>query len=335
MSRRTYKDSGVDVAAADALTHDYKKLASKTCQQGVLSGVGGFSGMIELPAGLQNPVITACTDGVGTKLRLLIDRNLHETAGMDAAAMCLNDLVTTGARPLFMLDYLATGVLDRQAAKEVVAGFAHYCQLAGCALLGGETAEMPGFYPVGDYDVAGFAVGVVEKEKIIDGKSCRPGDVVIGVAANGVHSNGFSLVRKLLTEEELQPRTQGWQQLLAPTALYVPFVRELLQQTTVAAMAHITGGGLIGNAARTVGRELDVVLNWGGWDYLGIFADIEKAGVEREEMLSTFNCGLGYIVIVPRDKMKKVIDCAGAQGLEAWEVGSLAPGSGKVVVNGL
>ncbi len=335
MSKRTYRDSGVDVEAADALTGEYKQMALSTCQQGVLGGVGGFSGMIELPQGLQSPVITACTDGVGTKLRLLIDRKLHETAGMDAAAMCLNDLVTAGARPLFMLDYLATGALDGAAAKGVVAGFARYCQLAGGALLGGETAEMPGFYPPGDYDVAGFAVGVVEKEKIIDGRNCQPGDAVVGVASNGVHSNGFSLVRALLDDGSLQPTDRGWQQLLGPTLLYVPFVRALLQQANVSAMAHITGGGLIGNAARTVGDKLDVVLNWASWDYPEIFAEIEKTGVERREMLSTFNCGLGYIVIVPRDEKGKVIDCAGAQGFKAWEVGSLAPGSGKVVVNGL
>lgn len=335
MTRLNYKDSGVDVAAADKLVGKYRRLAAETNQEGVLAGVGGFAGFMALPPGYRQPVLTACTDGVGTKLRLLIDRGLHRTAGLDAAAMCLNDLATSGARPLFMLDYLATGVLEPAAAAEVVAGFAQYCRSCHCALLGGETAEMPGFYPPGDYDVAGFAVGVVERDEVVDGSRCSAGDAVIGLASAGVHSNGFSLVRALLDRGLLCPDAKLWQQLLAPTRLYLPLVRELLQQAEIRAMAHITGGGISGNAARPVPDGLDVELDWGSWPVPRVFGAIEAAGVERKEMVATFNMGLGYIVVVPRQQAAAVVQFCSRRGIPASQVGRLVAGCGRVRINGL
>lgn len=335
MTQLTYRASGVDVAAAEKLVDDYRQLAGETNQAGVLAEVGGFAGFFALPQGYREPVLTACTDGVGTKLRLLIERNLHGTAGVDAAAMCLNDLATSGARPLFMLDYLATGVLDPAAARAVVAGFADYCRRCGCALLGGETAEMPGFYPPGDYDVAGFAVGVAEREAIIDGSKCRPGDAVIGLASAGAHANGFSLVRALLDEGLLRPDEKMWEQLLAPTRLYYPLIRDLMAEVEIRAMAHITGGGLVGNAARPLPEDLDLKLNWGSWPLPPLFAALEAAGVERSELVATFNMGLGYTLVVAPEQAETAIEHCRRRGIPAYQAGSLADGSGKVKIHGL
>lgn len=324
----TYKESGVDVQAADKLVADYGQLASAASTQHVLSGIGGFAGFLALPQGYKEPVLVACTDGVGTKLRLLIDANQAETAGKDAAAMCLNDLATSGASPLFMLDYLATGKLEPNTARQVVAGFADYCQRASCALLGGETAEMPGFYPPGDFDVAGFAVGVVDRQRIVTGEGCRAGDVVIGLASSGLHSNGFSLVR-LLLEQGLLELTDD---ILNPTRLYLPLAQDLASREGVKAMAHITGGGLPGNVARTIPKDLDAVLNLNSWDRSDVFAAMAKAGVQQEEMLSTFNMGIGFTVVCDPAQAEEIMDTCRGAGVEGWEIGYLAPGKGRVKI---
>ncbi|NLY31415.1 MAG: phosphoribosylformylglycinamidine cyclo-ligase, partial [Firmicutes bacterium] len=324
----TYKESGVDVAAADKLTEEYKAVAAAASTPHVLGGIGGFAGFLALPEGYERPVLVACTDGVGTKLRLLIDHGEARTAGKDAAAMCLNDLATCGAQPLFMLDYLAVGKLDPAVAQEVVAGFADYCCQAGCALIGGETAEMPGFYPPGDFDVAGFAVGVVEKEGIVDGRGCQAGNLVLGLASSGVHSNGFSLVRLLLDRGllDLERDCGGMplkEALLQPTRLYLPLGHRLGQVQAVKAMAHITGGGLPGNVGRTIPDSLDTVIEWGSWPRPAVFALIAQAGVPRQEMLATFNLGIGYTLVVDKDYADSTLELCHQSGVEAWVIGSL------------
>lgn len=338
MDKLTYKESGVDVAAADKLIGDYAALARSANTEHILSGIGGFAGFLTLPGGYEEPVLVACTDGVGTKLRLLINRGLSRTAGKDAAAMCLNDLATCGAQPLFMLDYLAVGQLEPEVAREVVAGFADYCSQAGCALLGGETAEMPGFYPPGDFDVAGFAVGVADAKKIVDGSRCQAGDLVLGLASSGVHSNGFSLVRMLLDRDLIQmdmdcagvPLAQA---LLEPTRLYLPLGQNLAALPGVKAMAHITGGGLPGNVGRTISKDLDTVIQVGSWPLPAVFEIIAQTGVPRQEMLATFNMGIGYTVVCDRDQADTVIELCRQAGIETWKIGSLTSGSGKVIIN--
>lgn len=339
MEKLTYQESGVDVAAADKLIGQYAALAQTTNCDGVLAGIGGFAGFYALPAGLKNPVLVACTDGVGTKLRLLIDRGLARTAGKDAAAMCLNDLATCGAKPLFMLDYLAAGKLAPDTAREVVAGFADYCRQAGCALLGGETAEMPGFYPGGDFDVAGFALGVVERERIINGSKCQKGDVVLGLASSGLHSNGFSLVRMLLdkgliaSDKDLGGSPLG-QELVTPTRLYLPLAQELAALPGVKAMAHITGGGLPGNVGRTVPASLDVEIELGSWPRPPVYAAFARGGVSDQELLATFNLGIGFTVVAAPEGAVAVAERCRNAGVETWRIGKLVNGSGKVRFNG-
>lgn len=336
----SYKESGVDVVAADKLVEAYGQLASETNTRHVLAGVGGFAGFINLPKNYSNPVLVACTDGVGTKLRLLIGANQAETAGKDAAAMCLNDLATSGAEPLFMLDYLAVGKLEGGVAQAVVRGFANYCRQADCALLGGETAEMPGFYPPGDFDVAGFALGVVEREEMVDGHFCQSGDVVIGLASSGLHSNGFSLVRMLLDRGLLEGQRiyAGMdlplaEELLHPTRLYLPLARTLAREG-VKAMAHITGGGLPGNAARTLPRHLDMVLNPRKWPVLPVIQVMAQAGVSQDELMATFNMGIGFTAVATSERAEKLIELCQQAGIEAWEIGRLVPGVGKVQIDG-
>lgn len=339
MDKLTYRESGVDVAGADKLIGRYADLAKKTNTDGVLGGIGGFAGLYSLPAGLEDPVLVACTDGVGTKLRLLIDGGQARTAGKDAAAMCLNDLATCGARPLFMLDYLAVGKLEPTVATEVVAGFSDYCRQADCALLGGETAEMPGFYPQGDFDVAGFAIGVAERKKIIDGRSCRPGDLVLGLASSGLHSNGFSLVRLLLdkgfisAEDDCGGAPLG-QALLTPTRLYLPLAQELAALPGVKAMAHITGGALPGNIGRTVPDSLDVVVDLESWPRPPVYTNLARGGVSPEELMRTFNLGIGFTVVADRETTGTISDLCRGSGIETWQIGRLESGSGKVRFDG-
>jgi len=341
MSKLTYKNSGVDTAAAEKLVGTYGQLAKQTSTEHVLSGVGGFAGFLALPKGYQHPVLVACTDGVGTKLRLLIDAGTPRTAGMDAAAMCLNDLATSGAQPLFMLDYLAVGKLDPIIAKEVVGGFADYCNQAGCALLGGETAEMPGFYPIGDFDVAGFAVGVVERDSIVNGQNCKPGDIVIGLASSGVHSNGFALVRVLLDQglidaDKVYPGMSCplMEALLVPTRLYLPLAQHLAKLPGVKAMANITGGGLPGNIARSVPDNFDHIIDGRSWPLPPIFQVMAQAGVSREELFAAFNMGIGFTVIVDPSHPATVIDICREAGVEAWAIGQISEGTGLVRIDG-
>lgn len=339
MDKLTYRESGVDVVEADHLISRYASLAKKTNTDGVLGGIGGFAGFYSLPTGLDDPVLVACTDGVGTKLRLLIDGDQVRTAGKDAAAMCLNDLATCGARPLFMLDYLAVGKLEPNVATAVVAGFADYCRQANCALLGGETAEMPGFYPQGDFDVAGFAIGVVERKNIIDGRSCRAGDLVLGLASSGLHSNGFSLVRLLLDKGFISAGddcggTPLGQALLTPTRLYLPLAQELAALPGVKAMAHITGGALPGNIGRTVPDNLDVVVDLESWPRPPVYTNLTQGGVSPEELMKTFNMGIGFTVVVDRKIAETVQDLCQGAGIETWQIGKLEAGSGKVKFDG-
>jgi phosphoribosylformylglycinamidine cyclo-ligase len=336
VTKLTYAASGVATAKADALVEEYKAIAAATNQAGVVAGVGGFSGFFALPPGYQEPVLTAATDGVGTKLRLLLDYNLPRWAGRDAAAMCLNDLATSGAKPLFMLDYLAMGKLETETAREVVAGFADYCREADCVLLGGETAEMPGFYPPGDLDIAGFALGVVERRQIIDGSRCQAGDLVIGLASSGLHSNGYSLIRLLVREGLLDlnkdyPGLEGplWQQLLEPTRLYTRQAAALCAALSPGAFAHITGGGLLGNAARTLPSHLDMLLDQ-PWPQSPLYQLLIQSGVSKEELFATFNMGIGFTVIMSPGEAQLAIKLVEDFGQQAWLIGRLIPGTGQV-----
>ena len=317
----TYKDAGVDVDAGDELVERIKPFAARTRIPEVLAGVGGFAGLCALPGGMREPILVSGTDGVGTKLKLAFLADRHDTVGIDLVAMCVNDVVTTGARPLFFLDYFATGKLDVERAAAVVQGIARGCEEAGCALLGGETAELPGFYADGEYDLAGFAVGVVEKSEIVDGRNVRPGDTVIGVASSGLHSNGYSLVRKVLLDQARLPLAESpagldeplVDALLRPTRIYARAVRALRQACPVRALSHITGGGLPGNVPRVLPDGLGVELDPRSWRRPPVFALLERHGeIGEHEMRRAFNLGLGLVAIVAAG------DAAGAvQALEA------------------
>jgi len=310
----TYRDAGVDIDAGEALVDRIRPLAAKTMRPGVMAGIGGFGAMFELPAHLKQPVLVSGTDGVGTKLRLAFDWQRHDTVGVDLVAMSVNDILVQGAEPLFFLDYFACGKLSVDTAAAVVAGIAQGCELAGCALIGGETAEMPGMYPDGEYDLAGFAVGVVEKPNIIDGQSIITGDVILGLASSGAHSNGFSLLRQILTHANARPgQDLDGQSLedavMAPTRIYVkPILAALAQHgRDIKGMAHITGGGLLDNIPRILPRGLSARIHRDSWTMPALFAWLqENGGVEDQEMYRVFNCGIGMTVIVPADKADAV-----------------------------
>jgi phosphoribosylformylglycinamidine cyclo-ligase len=309
MGKLSYRAAGVDIDAGDALVDRIKPFAARTRIPEVLGGVGGFAGLCALPSGLVDPVLVSGTDGVGTKLKLAFLADVHDTVGIDLVAMCVNDIVTCGARPLFFLDYFATGKLDVTRAADVIRGIAEGCTQAGCALLGGETAELPGFYADGEYDLAGFAVGVVERAKILDGSAVRAGDVVLGIASSGVHSNGYSLVRKALLERagmtldthlDALGETLG-AALLRPTRIYAKSVQAALAAVpgAVHALSHITGGGLPGNVPRVLPDDLGVVVDPAAWARPAIFDLVQRAGdVDEEEMRRTFNLGLGLVAVV-------------------------------------
>lgn len=331
MAGITYKDSGVDVDAGDELVDRIKPFAARTRIPEVLSGVGGFAGLCSVPAGMKDPVLVSGTDGVGTKLKLAFLADRHDTVGIDLVAMCVNDVVTTGARPLFFLDYFATGTLDVERAAAVVQGIARGCEDAGCALLGGETAELPGFYAPGEYDLAGFSVGVVERSAIIDGKRVRAGDAVIGVASSGLHSNGYSLVRKVLLDHAklaLDATPEGLGEplvdaLLRPTRIYARAVRALLDAALdVRALSHITGGGLPGNVPRVLPGDLGVELDASKWARPAIFDLVQRLGaVEEAEMRRAFNLGLGLVVVVPPDQASGALDALTQAGERASVIG--------------
>ncbi len=328
----TYKQAGVDVEAGDALVERIKPLAARTRIPEMLGGVGGFAGLCGLPTGLKEPVLVSGTDGVGTKLKIAFLADRHDTVGIDLVAMCVNDVITCGARPLFFLDYFATGALDVDRAAAVIGGIAKGCEDAGCALLGGETAEMPGMYAAGEYDLAGFSVGVVDRDKIIDGKKVRVGDAVIGVASSGLHSNGYSLVRKVLLEKAklaLDARPAGLEEplvdaLLRPTKIYARAVRALLDRVEVHALSHITGGGLPGNVPRVLPDDLGVALDPKTWSVPPIFSLVaEHGGVSVPEMRLAFNMGLGLVVVVPQASASDAIDALTKAGERATRIGEV------------
>ena len=326
----TYKDAGVDVDAGDAFVDRIKPLVARTMRPEVLGGLGGFGGLFRLaPERYRDPVLVAGTDGVGTKLRLALDLERHGGVGVDLVAMCVNDLIVCGAEPLFFLDYFATGRLEPERGAAVVEGIVRGCEAAGCALLGGETAEMPGMYAGEDYDLAGFAVGVVERDRLIDGSRAAPGDVLIGLPSSGVHSNGFSLVRRILEhsgaglEEPLGDATVG-DALIEPTRVYVAAVRALTEAVDVRALAHITGGGLPGNLPRALPDGVGARLSRGSWPRPAIFGWLQERGnVADEEMLRTFNEGLGMVAAVPEAEADAALAALRDAGETGYRVGRL------------
>jgi phosphoribosylformylglycinamidine cyclo-ligase len=334
----SYRDSGVDIDAGDALVERIKPLVKRTHRPEVLAGIGGFGALVEIPAGYRRPVLVAGTDGVGTKLRLAIDAGLHDTIGIDLVAMCANDVVVQGAAPLFFLDYYATGKLQVAVAEVVIRGIVEGCVLAGAALVGGETAEMPGMYHGEDYDLAGFCVGVVEKESIIDGRGIRAGDAVIGLASSGAHSNGYSLIRKLIAHSQATARTMLdgrtlFERLLTPTRIYVKPLLELIRAQPVRGLAHITGGGLTDNVPRVLPEGLEVLLERRRWHRDPIFDWLQRAGrIDRDEMYRTFNCGIGMVAILPAQSADAAIALLNAHGETAALIGEVRHGSRGVVI---
>lgn len=327
----SYKDAGVDIDAGDALVERIKGVAKRTRRPEVLGGLGGFGALCEIPAGYKQPVLVSGTDGVGTKLKLALELNKHESIGIDLVAMCVNDLVVTGAEPLFFLDYYATGHLNVETAATVVTGIGEGCSQAGCALVGGETAEMPGMYEGEDYDLAGFSVGVVEKADIIDGSKVKTGDVLIGIASSGVHSNGYSLVRKVLevSKADLNSDLDGKKLadvLMAPTRIYIKPLLSLIKKMPVHALAHITGGGLPGNLPRVLPEGADARVDESSWTWPAIFQWLQKSGgVERFEMYRTFNCGVGMVLVVSAENADAAIAHLQAAGETAWKMGEIVP----------
>ncbi len=301
----SYRDAGVDIDAGDALVENIKPFAKRTMRPEVLGGLGGFGALVEISKKYQEPVLVSGTDGVGTKLKLAFDWNKHDTVGIDLVAMSVNDILVQGAEPLFFLDYFACGKLDVPQATDVIKGIAEGCEQAGCALIGGETAEMPGMYPVGEYDLAGFAVGVVEKSKVITGREIKPGDVVLGLKSNGVHSNGYSLVRKIIerAQPDLDAAFDGDKTLreavIAPTRIYVKPLLALMEKLTVKGMAHITGGGITENTPRVLPANTVAQIDAASWTMPKLFQWLQAEGnVDAQEMYRTFNCGIGMVVIV-------------------------------------
>lgn len=325
----TYKDAGVDIDAGNELVNRIKSAVKATSRPEVMGGIGGFGALCELPNNYRQPVLVAGTDGVGTKLRLAIDANKHDTVGIDLVAMCVNDLLVQGAEPLFFLDYYATDKLDVDVASSVVSGIAAGCQLSGCALIGGETAEMPGMYHQGDYDLAGFCVGVVEKDGIIDGSTTAAGDVLIGLSSSGAHSNGYSLIRKVLevSQADLKQSFEGStliDALLAPTRIYVKPVLELIKQLEVKALSHITGGGLLENLPRVMPANTLAEVDLNSWQQPKIFDWLQQEGnISTEEMHRTFNCGIGMVLIVSADKANAALELLAAQGEQAQIIGQI------------
>jgi phosphoribosylformylglycinamidine cyclo-ligase len=322
-----YRDAGVDIDAGDALVEAIKPYAKRTLRPEVLAGIGGFGALCEIPKKYRHPVLVSGTDGVGTKLKLAFEWNKHDTIGIDLVAMSVNDILVQGAEPLFFLDYFACGKLDVPTATEVIKGIAAGCEQAGCALIGGETAEMPGMYPVGEYDLAGFAVGVVEKENIIDGKSIAPGDVVLGLASSGAHSNGYSLIRKIIERAKPNPHAafQGKtfrEAILAPTRIYVKPMLELMKQVNVKGIAHITGGGLTENIPRILQEGLTAVIQKNTWPRPPLFSWLQEQGhVAESEMHRVFNCGVGIVVVVAQSHADAAMDFLRQCGETVWQIG--------------
>lgn len=333
-----YREAGVDVEAGRAFVQQIRGLVESTRRPEVLGGFGGFSGMFQLPSGYQEPVLVSGTDGVGTKLKLAQQCDRHDTVGIDLVAMCVNDVLTCGAEPLFFLDYLATSRLNPQQLTEVVSGITEGCRQSGCSLLGGETAEMPGFYQPGEYDLAGFCVGIVEKSQILDGSQVKVGDVAIGLASSGVHSNGFSLVRKIVETVELSDRPPSFTQtlgetLLTPTRIYVkPVLAARKAGLEIHGMAHITGGGLPENLPRCLGANQSVQIYTQRWSPLPIFNWLAQQGeVAPKDMFNTFNMGIGFVLLVPPSAVDATIQWFEGQEISAWAIGEVVEGSGELI----
>lgn len=326
----SYKDAGVDIDAGNALVDRIKGVVKQTRRPEVMGGLGGFGALCALPQKYREPVLVSGTDGVGTKLRLAMDLKRHDTIGIDLVAMCVNDLVVQGAEPLFFLDYYATGKLDVDTAASVITGIAEGCKQAGCALVGGETAEMPGMYHGEDYDVAGFCVGVVEKSEIIDGSKVQDGDALIALAASGPHSNGYSLVRKILEVSNTDAATEQLDgksladHLLAPTKIYVKSVLSLIEQLEVHAIAHLTGGGFWENIPRVLPANTQAVIDEASWQWPAVFSWLQQAGnVSRHEMYRTFNCGVGMLIALPAELADQAVELLNASGEQAWKIGRI------------
>jgi phosphoribosylformylglycinamidine cyclo-ligase len=331
----SYRDSGVDIDAGNQLIEKIKPAVAKTRRPGVLAGLGGFGALFELPVDqYRQPVLVSGTDGVGTKLKLTVEAGLHDSIGIDLVAMCVNDIVVAGAEPLFFLDYYATGKLDLDVAADVIKGIARGCELAGAALVGGETAEMPGMYAGGDYDLAGFSVGIVEKSAIIDGSAVTKGDAIIGLASSGPHSNGYSLIRKILEHsgsrlDELLDGKPLAEWLLAPTRIYVKPLLSLFGALEVHALAHITGGGLTGNLPRVLPDDCNAVIDTKAWQRPAVFDWLQDNGnVDTQEMYRTFNCGIGMAVVVAANDAQKALEHLNAQGETACIIGHVEQGNG-------
>ncbi len=326
----SYKDAGVDIDAGNALVEAIKPIAKATSRPEVSTSLGGFGALFELPMDkYKNPLLVSGTDGVGTKLRLAIESGKHDQVGIDLVAMCVNDLIVQGAEPLFFLDYYATGKLDIYTARDVVAGIGEGCQQSGCALIGGETAEMPGMYPDGDYDLAGFCVGIVEKADLIDGRKVKAGDVLLGLASSGPHSNGYSLIRKIIdvNAADLSQDCGGQpliDALMAPTRIYVKPILELMKHIDIHAISHITGGGLLENLPRVMPENTQAKIDTQSWERPAVFDWIqEKGNVDFHEMHRTLNCGIGLVVVVSADDKQKAIDTLTAQGETVSVIGTI------------
>lgn len=331
----SYKDAGVDIEAGNRLVERIKGVAKRTRRPGVLGGLGGFGALCEIPAGYKKPVLVSGTDGVGTKLRLAMDLGIHDSIGIDLVAMCVNDLIVAGAEPLFFLDYYATGKLNVDVAVNVVEGIGQGCEQAGCALVGGETAEMPGMYQDEDYDLAGFCVGVVEKDQIIDGSKVRIGDQLIGIASSGPHSNGYSLIRKIIetSKADINEPFEGdkslGEVLLTPTKIYVKSLLRMLKEFDVRALSHITGGGLTENLPRVLPDNAKAIIDAQSWSQPAIFDWLQEQGnVESQEMYRTFNCGIGMVICVPKNEVNNAISMLENAGEEAFLIGSIAKRNG-------
>ena len=322
----SYRDAGVDIDAGDALVEAIKPFARRTMRPEVLAGIGGFGALCELPKKYREPVLVSGTDGVGTKLKLAFELERHDTVGIDLVAMSVNDVLVQGAEPLFFLDYFACGKLDVRVAAEVVKGIARGCELAGCALIGGETAEMPGMYPEGEYDLAGFCVGVVEKSRIIDGRSIRPGDALLGLASSGPHSNGYSLIRRILSRS----RPAFITEFLEPTRIYVKSVLALLQSMPVKGLAHITGGGLTENVPRILQKDLVAKIDRKAWPRPRLFEWLQREGdVAEDEMHRVFNCGIGMVIVVDPAEAARAARELRAAGETVYEIGAIEKGAGE------
>ncbi|WXT99548.1 MAG: Phosphoribosylformylglycinamidine cyclo-ligase [Catillopecten margaritatus gill symbiont] len=332
MSSLTYQDSGVDINKGNDLIEQIKPIAKSTARPGVLAGLGGFGAMFELPTNqYKNPVLISGTDGVGTKLKVAEMLNKHDTIGIDLVAMCVNDLIVQGAEPLFFLDYYATGKLNTDIAVSVISGIGEGCKQSGCALIGGETAEMPGMYAGEDYDLAGFCVGIAEKADVIDGSKVKNGDHIIALGSSGPHSNGYSLIRKVL--ERVEPTEAQLQQLIEPTKIYVKSVLSLLKQHTVHAISHITGGGLLENIPRVLPDDLAAKLDNTSWEFPEIFQFLQDTGnIEMTEMYRVFNCGVGMVLVLSADESAAAIKHLELQGEKAWLIGEIVKNDGEQVL---